>query len=168
MMLRIIQILNMFKKIPNHWINISPNDSDDLGKYLSLTYKQRLAGLVIWGGVGIIFSLLGSVMILSLNLTAFATLYTIGNMCMIMGTLFLFGLAKQMRDIFSGLHRQCAVEIYLLMIIPILYSIFYLNDGILCIIFVTFQLFAYIAYSITLILEAQPICKNCCETFNKV
>jgi hypothetical protein len=142
-------------------------DRCNFGSYYSLTYKQRIYGFGIFFVLGLLFSVLGSIMIFIVNLTGFATTYSMGNICMIVATFFLFGPMRQFKNMFSSWQRFASVAIFVLMIVLTLVAALELNNGMLCIIFLVLQVIAYLWYTITSIPGGQTVCKYCCiETFS--
>lgn len=150
--------------------NLNPfhsNDAEDgfnFGKYFSLSYEQRLYGFGIFCALGIILSLTGTIMIFTMNITGFAVTYTLGSVSMILATLFLFGPVKQIKEMFSSLHKGISVLVYFLLIILTLVAALAWNNGPLCIVFLILQFVAYLWYTITSIPGGQTMCKYCCKS----
>lgn len=143
-------------------------DSDDgynIGKYFNLTYEQRFWGFCISAGLGMICSFIGTLLLISLNFTTFGVMYSLGNICMIVATLFMFGPMKQIKSMFESVHMAIATSVFILMIIMTLIAAFYLKSVILCILFVILQFVAYIWYVVNSIPGGRRMCGLCCQTF---
>jgi hypothetical protein len=65
-----------------------------------LSRKQRLMGFGVLFVSGFFVSFLSTFLLISLKLTAFAVLYSIGNIMSLMATGFLIGFASQFKVIF--------------------------------------------------------------------
>lgn len=138
-------------------------DGLNFGKYFELTYKQRILGFGILAITGILFSMIGTFLLFSLNLVGFAIMYTFGNISMVFATLFLFGPIKQIKSMFSSTHRAIAVITYFLLIIVTLVVAFTIKSAGICIFLVVLESVAYIWYTITSIPGGQTICESCCK-----
>lgn len=149
--------------------NLNPfhsNDAEDgfnIGKYFSLSYEQRLYGFGIFCAIGLLLSLIGTILIFTMNITGFAVTYTFGSISMIFATLFLFGPVKQIKDMFSNLHKGIAVLVYLVLMVLTLVAALAWHNGPLCIVFLILQFIAYLWYTITSIPGGQTMCKFCCK-----
>ncbi|VBB17570.1 Vesicle transport protein SFT2B [Yasminevirus sp. GU-2018] len=141
------------------------DESWNIGKQFSLSYTQRMYGFGGFFALGVLFSLIGTLMIFSMQLTAFAIFYTLGGISSIIASLFLFGPMSQLRGMVSSVQRGLSVFVYVLMIVLTLVVAFTLHNGLLCILFVVLQFVAYVWYMITSIPGGQTACKSC---FNSV
>lgn len=138
-------------------------DRCNFGSYFSLTYKQRIYCFGLFFCLGLLFSILGTIMIFFIDLKGFAIAYSLGNICMILATLFLFGPMKQVKSMFDSPQRLASVIIFILMIILTLIAALYLKNGLLCVLFLILQIGSYAWYSITSIPGGQTVCKYCCK-----
>ena len=145
----------------------SQQDDDDgfnLGKYFKLSYETRIYGFIGCACIGILLSFIGTMMLFSVNITGFAIFYSFGNIAMIFATLFLFGPVKQVKGMFSSLHRAAAVITYFVAIIlTLVVALAWENVG-LCIVLLIIQVCAYLWYTITSIPGGQTFCKSCCQS----
>ena len=148
----------------NPFYSSDEQDPYNLGSYFKLSYETRLYSFIGFSIVGVLFSLIGSLMIFSANLTGFAIAYSFGAICMMLATLFLFGPMKQIKNMFSTVHRTIAVITYLTAIVMTLISALLWQNGFLCLIFLVIQLIAYFWYMITSIPGGQTLCESCCQS----
>lgn len=141
----------------------SSSDNDDscnIGKYFSLSYKQRFMGWGLFLVLGITSAIIGSIAVFSGRIVSFGVLYTISNVCLILASLFLFGPMRQLKGMFSTCHRACATSTYLVMIALTLYVAIKLHSGWACLFLVILQFMAYIWYTITSIPGGQTLCET--------
>ena len=132
------------------WFKMFEDEEPDCWKKMttalgipSLTLKQRLYGFGICWGIGFILAGLGSALIF--NLSLFAVLYTFGNLSNLIGTFFLVGPVKQMRQMFDPM-RLIAAIIYLVSMALTLFAALYLRNWVLAICMVLVQSCALIWY----------------------
>lgn len=90
----------------------SGGDDFELSNCFSLSRKQRLYGFAICFVTGFLLSVLGTLFLITANLTAYAIMWTVGNVCALCSTLFLMGPMAQLRRMFDKT-RIWATVIYL-------------------------------------------------------
>ena len=71
----------------------------------NLTFKQRVYGCVGCVGIGILLSFMGFCLWWTGHVSAFAFVYTMGNLVSLAGTGFLFGPKRQCRQMFAKVRR---------------------------------------------------------------
>eukprot|EP00055_Hartaetosiga_balthica_P000715 m.137301 g.137301 ORF g.137301 m.137301 type:complete len:177 (+) comp11518_c0_seq1:68-598(+) len=130
------------------------------GKYLKLTYKQRLYGFVYCFALGCIFGILGSALVALGKLTAFAVCYSIGTILSLTSSLFLWGPWHQMKNMFKET-RWIATLVMLGSIILTIIAAVVWKSVALCIIFAAIQFLAFGWYCLTYIPYGRAIVKNC-------
>lgn len=128
----------------------------------SLSWNTRIKGFCICFGLGILCSILGS-LVLTLNplggLKVFAVLYTLGNFMALGSTLFLMGPMKQVTSMFAKT-RVVATVIMIVAFFLTLCSAFWWKKNVLALMFVVIQFCAMTWYSISYIPYARDaICK---------
>jgi len=142
----------------------SEDDNCNIGKCFKLSYEQRFYGFIMFSGIGMFLSFIGTLLLFSMKLVEFAITYSFGSICMIMATFFLFGPVKQYKKIIKSTHRILAVSTYFITIIlTLLAGLKWENVG-LGIIFLLLQLVAYLWYTITSIPGGQTLCVNGCKS----
>ncbi|KAI9446675.1 SFT2-domain-containing protein [Lactarius indigo] len=125
-------------------------EGDSAFKSLGLTRTQRLYGFAGCYAIGLVLSVLGTVMLFIVGLASFAVLYALGTVISLIGTGFLIGFTKQTKLMFKPV-RVVATIIFLAMIIMIFVSAFVLSSGTLCIIFVVLEYLAFLWYTLSYI-----------------
>jgi len=107
-----------------------------------------------------VFSIFGCIFIISGNITAFAVLYTLGNICMLGSTIFLVGPMRQLKNMFAST-RIIATIMYILAIALTLVAAFVIKSTILVIFALIIQFVALTWYSLSYIPGARFIAKKC-------
>lgn len=143
------------------FFNSSDNeDTNNIGKYFSLSHKNRFIGWGIFTVLGLALAILSTIVVFSAHYVAFGVLYTFGNVCLIIASLFLFGPLHQLKSMFSTCHKSVATCTYLCTIIITLIIALKAHSGIGCLIFVIFQFAAYIWYTIVSFPGGQTMCET--------
>ncbi|KAI9458036.1 SFT2-domain-containing protein [Russula earlei] len=141
-------------------------------KFLNLTRTQRLYGFAACFAIGLVLSILGTVMLIVGGLASFAVLYALGTIVSLIGTGFLIGVrllvafalsnmlsilhtqtkqfAKQLKLMFKPV-RVVATIVVLAMIVMIFISAFVIHSSTLCIIFVVLEYLAFLWYTLSYI-----------------
>lgn len=149
---------------PDEFSNLNPfadiDDGFNFGKYFSLSYEQRIYGFVISSAIGLLCSLMGTISIFFMNLVAFGVLYSIGDIAMIMSTMFLVGPMRQIKNMFDA-KRVIATSIFIISIILTLCAAFAWKNGALCIIFLVIQMCAFLWYTLSYIPYGRDLFCNC-------
>lgn len=125
-------------------------EGDSAFKSLGLTRTQRLYGFVGCYALGLVLSVLGTVMLFIGGLASFAVLYALGTVVSLIGTGFLIGFTKQLKLMFKPV-RVVATIVFLAMVVMIFISAFVLGSGTLCIIFVILEYLAFLWYTLSYI-----------------
>lgn len=125
-------------------------EGDSAFSSLGLTRTQRLYGFVACYIVGMVLSILGTVMLIIGGLGSFSVLYALGTIVSLIGTGFLIGFRKQLKLMFKPV-RIVATVVFLAMIIMIFISAFVLHSSTLCIIFVVLEYLAFLWYTLSYI-----------------
>ncbi|KAI0282194.1 SFT2-domain-containing protein [Russula aff. rugulosa BPL654] len=125
-------------------------EGDSAFSSLGLTRTQRLYGFAACYVVGMVLSILGTVMLIIGGLASFAVLYGIGTVVSLIGTGFLIGFRKQLKLMFKPV-RVVATIVFLAMIIMIFISAFVIGSSTLCIIFVVLEYLAFLWYTLSYI-----------------
>eukprot|EP00003_Mantamonas_plastica_P027034 TRINITY_DN5697_c0_g1_i2.p3 TRINITY_DN5697_c0_g1~~TRINITY_DN5697_c0_g1_i2.p3 ORF type:complete len:156 (-),score=27.37 TRINITY_DN5697_c0_g1_i2:655-1122(-) len=128
------------------------------GDCLSLTYKQRLYGAVACGLLGFLAAGLSTLYILSLKLTKFAILYTIGNILALGSTMFIVGPWRQFKNM-TKKNRLIASGIYVLALAGTLWAALKPDPSvILVILMVVIQFCALIWYCLSYVPGGRATC----------
>lgn len=149
----------------------SMTDQDDgfnFGKYFELSYKHRMYGFIICSAIGLVLSFLGILCMFFMSLIGFGITYSLGNIFMILSTLFLFGPMKQIKSLFSSIHRAASTIIFVFAILMTLVAAFAWHSVGLCILFLIIQAAAFIWYIITSIPGGQTMCCSCVKSVTNV
>ena len=155
-----------FPQVP--WFKMFEEEEPDCWKQMteflgirSLSLKQRLYGFGICWALGFIFDGLGTALMFNLNI--FATFFTFGNICNLVGTFFLVGPVKQAREMFDP-NRLIAAIIYLISMGLTLFAALYLRNFILAIIMVVVQSAALFWYLASYVPFARALIKRTLST----
>ncbi|KIM49285.1 hypothetical protein M413DRAFT_438468 [Hebeloma cylindrosporum] len=125
-------------------------EGDSAFKFLNLSKTTRLYGFIGCLIAGFVLSLLGTIVLTFGMLLLFAVLYILGTIISLIGTGFLIGFFKQLKLMFKPV-RIVATIIFLASIVLVLVGAFVLRNGVLCIIFVIIEFFAYTWYTLSYI-----------------
>lgn len=139
-------------------------DTDDnefnFGKYFELSYKQRLYGFIVCFCTGMLCSLIGTICIFFLNFVAFGVMYSIGNVCTIMSTMFVVGPLRQFKNMFDS-KRLIATIVFIVTIALTLCAALWWKSAILCIVFLVVQMCAFIWYALSYIPYGRDMLCGC-------
>ncbi|PWN30399.1 SFT2-domain-containing protein [Jaminaea rosea] len=124
-----------------------------------LTRTQRLIGFGACLAAGFALSLIGSLLLLSGSFATFAVLYSFGIVISLVGTGFLIGFMKQLRQMFKGT-RIIATGILIAAFVMVWVSAFAIKSTILAIVFVVVLYLAFIWYSLSYIPYARDFVKG--------
>jgi len=125
-------------------------EGDSAFSALGLTRMQRLYGFAACYIVGLVLSVLGTVMLIIGSLASFAVLYALGTVVSLIGTGFLIGFKKQTKLMFKAV-RIVAAIVFLAMIVMIFISAFVISSSTLCFIFVVLEYLAFLWYTLSYI-----------------
>ena len=137
---------------------MNTDEEFSIGSYLKLSYRTRMYGFIMFAITGFILSFVGSLMLFSMNFIDFGIMYSLGNICTLISTLFLFGPISQIKSMFKSLHKAMVMIIYILAIILTLIAALKLHNVGLCIVFIVIQFIALIWYTIISLPGGQTIC----------
>lgn len=138
--------------------NMTTGD-DSAFKFLDLTRTQRLYGFGICLVCGFALSLIGAICFVLGQITLFATLYTLGVVCSLVGTGFLLGFWKQCKMMMDPVRRYAAA-IFLLCIALTFVFAFAIEIDVLVIIFAVSTYLSYAWYSLSYIPYARALARK--------
>ncbi|PWN47429.1 SFT2-domain-containing protein [Violaceomyces palustris] len=153
------------------WINMDTNQIKNMGGELTgendafkdlgfeLTRQQRLMGFVGCLIGGFVISLLGTLLLLTGSLATFAILYSLGIIVSLIGTGFLIGFLKQLKQMFAPV-RIGATAIFLAAFVMVWISALVLKITVLAIVFVVVLYLAYLWYCLSYIPYARSFVSN--------
>ncbi|KAI9220100.1 vesicle transport protein, partial [Blastocladiella britannica] len=125
-----------------------------------LTRKQRLIGFGSCFVFGFVLSLLSFLSLSLGNVTAYAIVYTLGNLTSLLSTSFLSGFkSQQMKGMFDK-KRKIASLVFLVSMILTLVVAFTTKSPGLCLIFALIQFLALFWYSLSYIPFARDVVKK--------
>ncbi|KAL9932955.1 hypothetical protein V8E36_008210 [Tilletia maclaganii] len=161
----------------SRWLNLDTNQTKNLGGGdltgensafqglgFELTRQQRLMGFVGCLIGGFVVSLLGTLLLITGSLASFAILYSIGILISLVGTGFLIGFGKQLKQMFAPV-RLVATLIFLGAFAMVWVSAFALDSTVLAIVFVVVLYLAYIWYCLSYIPGARAFFKSIFSKF---
>jgi hypothetical protein len=126
----------------------------------TLSKTQRLYGFGICVAAGFICSILGSIMLFFLQIASFAAFYTIGSILSLMGTGFLVGPVRQLKQMFDPTRRIATSVFLIAMILTIVCAFIPILAG-LALIMVIVQYCAFVWYCASYIPYGRTIITNC-------
>jgi len=146
--------------MPSGWFNLEAAgnampenqlfDNESAFSFLKLTRTQRLYGFIACLCVGLILSILGTSLLFLGQIATFVFLYTLGIIVSLIGTGFLIGFFKQLKEMFAPV-RIVATIILLASMGLVFVGAFVLGNPLLCIIFVIIEYLAYTWYCLSYI-----------------
>jgi len=134
-------------------------EGDSAFKFLGLSRTTRLYGFVACLGIGLLLSILGSIVLFLGQVTIFAVLYGFGTIISLAGTGFLIGFFSQLKMMFKPV-RVVATIVFLASIGLVFVGAFVLGNEILCLVFVIIEYLAYTWYSLSYIPYARAAVKK--------
>ncbi|KAL3899801.1 MAG: hypothetical protein SGCHY_001793 [Lobulomycetales sp.] len=141
---------------------LAGNDMEKMTCGLKLSRKQRFIGFGCCFFGGILLSFLSTLLLTTGMLTAFAVLYTVGNLVSLAGTGFLVGFSTQLKKMFDPV-RLIATLIFIGSMIATLIVAFTLDNGqILVLILCLVQFIALFWYSASYIPFGRDMIKRAC------
>ncbi|KAJ2773517.1 hypothetical protein IWQ56_000962 [Coemansia nantahalensis] len=139
--------------------------ADDPG----LFHLSRTERLWAFGGcfvVGLALSIIGSALVFTGSVAAFAVCYSLGNTISLLGTCFLVGFKKHFKMALAPV-RLTAFLVYIVFLALTFVSAFAFDIAALCIVFAILQYCALFWYSASYIPYGRKIIKSTCGTFAK-
>ncbi|KPI88050.1 hypothetical protein ABL78_2876 [Leptomonas seymouri] len=124
----------------------------------SLSFTQRLQGCAACCGIGLIFLILSWVTVFMAQYALFGLLFSVGNLSILGGTLFLAGPVRQLKNMFSEGRWIASVVCILSMVLTIVCAVV-LDSGILTIIACIIQIGALAWYILSYIPFARDAVK---------
>jgi len=126
-----------------------------------MSYQMRLYGVLICFGVGTVLSLCSTLFLTTGSVTAFAIIYTMGNIIAIFSSTFMMGWKRQSRMMFKR-ERLGATLIYFISLIATLIVAFTVSSpAIPCLILVVIQFCAATWYTLSYIPFARQMILSC-------
>jgi Na+/melibiose symporter-like transporter len=138
---------------------------DEFNKQCTLSYRSRLIGFGIFMSIGVILSIVAAFMVFDIasNPAKFAVPYTLGTICSLLSTIFLWGPMKQLKAMFDK--TRIFTTIFLIVsIIATLIAAFVSGNPAAVIICVIVQCIAFIWYGISFIPFARTAILKCCKS----
>ena len=165
------RITNFFSSDSNNAFNplnpLNPlSDNDDgfnFGTYFQLSLKQRMYGFGICLAIGLLFSIVGILCLFFFNYVGFGVTYSLGNICVILSTIFLVGPMRQLKNMIQP-HRAIATGVFILSIILTLLAALLWHNAFLCVLFLIFQVAAFIWYILSYIPYGRDMCCSCLKS----
>lgn len=130
----------------------------------TLSWETRLKGFIICFAIGCVASLLGSFLLfLPKGLTAFAVLYTLGNIAAFCSTFFLMGPWNQLKRMFAETRIIATIIVLVCMVLTICAAVWW-KITVLAIVFCVLQFIAMTWYGLSYIPFARDAVKKCCAS----
>jgi len=126
----------------------------------SLSWKSRIIGFAVVAVIGLVLSVIGTLMLLTNDLITFAVCYSLGTICSLCATGFLIGPMRQLKGMFAAT-RVFATILLLIFIVLTLVMAFVVQIVPLVILFCILQYLAFAWYSISYIPFARTLVIKC-------
>ncbi|XP_049737272.1 vesicle transport protein SFT2B [Elephas maximus indicus] len=147
---------------------LSGQDTEDRGglsevvETPSLSWGTRIKGFIACFAVGILCSLLGTLLLWvpKKGLVLFIVFYTFGNIASLGSTIFLMGPMKQLKRMFEPTRLIATVVMLLCLVLTLCSAFWWRNKG-LALIFCILQSLAMTWYSLSFIPFARDAVKKC-------
>jgi len=132
----------------------------DLNEVTTMNWNTRMQAFLGCFVLGLICSLLGSVLLLKAKMTGFCILTSLGSILSLISTCFLMGPFKQLKKMFDPI-RIVATIVYISMIVLTLLAGFVWSSPPLAFLFVIGQYIAMAWYSLSYIPYARDAVSRC-------
>ncbi|KAJ2611084.1 hypothetical protein H4S08_003325 [Coemansia sp. RSA 1365] len=139
--------------------------SNDPGLF-HLSRMERLMAFGACFGIGLVLSIIGTVLIFSGHMAAFAVCYSLGNVISLFGMGFLVGFKKQFKMATAPV-RLTAFVVYIVLLVMTFVVAFAFDIAVLCLIFAICQYCALAWYSASYIPYGRKMIKSTCGAFAK-
>ncbi|KAJ2501306.1 hypothetical protein GGH96_002005 [Coemansia sp. RSA 1972] len=149
-------------QVQNHASQLGIDDpmSNDPGLF-HLSRTERLMAFGACFVLGLVLSIIGTILIFSGHMAAFAVCYSLGNVISLFGMGFLVGFKKQFKMATAPV-RLTAFIVYIVLLILTFVMAFALDIAVLCLIFAIGQYCALAWYSASYIPYGRKLIKSTC------
>ncbi|KAJ2452603.1 hypothetical protein EV183_002826 [Coemansia sp. RSA 2336] len=140
---------------------------DPMGNDPGLFNLSRTERLMAFGAcfvLGMVLSIIGTILIFSGHMAAFAVCYSVGNLVSLFGMGFLVGFKKQFKMATAPV-RLTAFLVYIVLLVLTFVIAFATDVAVLCLIFALCQYCALAWYSASYIPYGRKMIKGACGTF---
>ncbi|KAJ2076846.1 hypothetical protein H4R24_005474 [Coemansia sp. RSA 988] len=134
--------------------------SNDPGLF-HLSRMERLMAFGACFGIGLVLSIIGTILIFSGHMAAFAVCYSLGNVISLFGMGFLVGFKKQLKMATAPV-RLTAFIVYIVLLVLTFVVAFAFDIAVLCLIFAICQYCALAWYSASYIPYGRKLIKSTC------
>jgi hypothetical protein len=148
-----------YQKMQNPFRSQETSQLEQMCGGISLTRTQRLMAFGILFATGFLLSFFSTFLLITLKLTPFAVIYSLGNVISLTATGFLVGFKKQLTKMFDS-SRRLATGIFLGTLALTLLSAFVLKNALVTVIFCIIQYFALMWYSLSYVPFARDAIKR--------
>ena len=128
----------------------------------TLSWSTRIKGFAICFGLGLLVSILGSIMFYTGSVTKFAVLYSLGNLIALGSTCFLMGPIAQIKRMFSSTRLIATCLMLFFLVLTILSAVWWKSKG-LVFLFCILQFCSMVWYSLSYIPYARDAVKKCVD-----
>ncbi|KAJ1886988.1 hypothetical protein LPJ66_009351 [Kickxella alabastrina] len=136
--------------------------SDDTGMF-NLSRTERYVAFGACFVIGLVLSIVGTILIFSGSMAAFAVCYSLGNLVSLFGMGFLVGFKRQLKMATAPV-RLTAFLIYIALLVVTFITAFTLKIGVLCLILAICQFCALAWYSASYVPFGRKMIKGLCGT----
>ncbi|CAD5110757.1 DgyrCDS125 [Dimorphilus gyrociliatus] len=126
----------------------------------SLSFSTRVKCFAVCFVVGIVLSILGTVMLFFQKWAVFAVLYTLGNITALASTCFLMGPCSQLKKMFAETRIFATIIVFIMMALTLCAGLWW-KIAALALVFCALQFVAMAWYSLSYIPFARDAVKKC-------
>ncbi|KAJ2158914.1 hypothetical protein GGF46_003419 [Coemansia sp. RSA 552] len=148
----------------NH-VSLDGPMKDDPGLF-NLSWTERLTAFGACFVIGLVLSIIGTILIFSGHMAGFAVCYSLGNVISLFGMGFLVGFKKQIKMATAPV-RLTAFLIYVALLVMTFVVAFAFDIAALCLVFAILQYCALAWYSASYIPYGRKIIKNTCGALGR-
>lgn len=144
---------------------LAENDEGfNFGKYFELSYMNRIYYFLAFAGIGVLLLAMSIVCLFIVKIVSFGVLYSLGNICIIVSTLFVVGPVSQFKNLCKNLQRLISAILFIASIIATLVVSFVWHNAIICILLIIVQIGAFAWYMLSYIPYGQRMCCSCIQS----
>jgi len=138
----------------------SMSDDDNMFK---LSMKNRMYGFAGCTATGLVCAVMGIITLFFGKYVSFSVMYSLGNIALLVGTMFIVGPIRQFKNMFSQ-YRYITTTVFILSLIGTFVVAFVFHNALLSLILVIVQSCAYTWYILSYIPFGRDLCWGCIKT----
>ena len=128
----------------------------------TLSWSTRIKGFAVCFGLGVLISILGTILLYTGSMKKFAVLYSLGNLVALSSTFFLMGPIAQIKRMFSSSRWLATVLMLFFLVLTIMAAVWW-KINILVLVFMACQFLSMVWYSLSYVPYARDAVKKCVD-----